>query len=199
MPNIQPGGKGNCGRKEGKAISCLRGPWWWGSTRWEGDNSLQEPGGVVTPPRRPASVGVALLRHQSGRGRGQGGNVPAPRRSHVALQHPQPHLQDPELQPQLLPAWIRAVPVAAAAASSLRTSLHTGEASGGRGGSCSATHLPLPDSSFYHPCPAPRVLGCAFLPLFLIFSSFCPLGNPVVQPPPQYPFLLALTPRPQLL
>ena len=33
-----------------------------------GDNSLGEPGRVVTPPRRPASVGVALLRHQSGGG-----------------------------------------------------------------------------------------------------------------------------------
>lgn len=36
--------------------------------RWEWDDSLPEPGGVVTPPRGPASVGVALSGHQSGEG-----------------------------------------------------------------------------------------------------------------------------------
>lgn len=54
------------------------------------------PGGALTPPRRPASEGVALPRTPVlGRGCGQGGACrPRPRRSHVALRHPQPHLPE---------------------------------------------------------------------------------------------------------
>ncbi|KAL4664003.1 hypothetical protein H8959_000033 [Pygathrix nigripes] len=49
-------------------------------------------GGALTPPRRPASEGVALPRTPVlGRGCGQGGACqPHPRRSHVALRHPPP-------------------------------------------------------------------------------------------------------------
>lgn len=116
-----------------------------------------------------------------GRGRGHGGEVPAPRGCHVALRHPQPHLQEPELESQLSLTLIRAVPVAVAAANSAK-SLRTGEAGGEAG---AAQHLrflslTLPSVTL---ALLPRVPGYAVSAL-----SFLPTRNPVVQPLPPSPF-----------